>query len=56
MSCADHDRRDGTDEEQFDAVETIERYEVEDGTVFYDARNPLAWVQSSTSFVLREQV
>ena len=30
-----------------EAVQTTETYETEEGTVFYDAQNPLAWVQST---------
>lgn len=29
-----------------DAVRTTESYETEAGVVFYDAENPLAWVQT----------
>ncbi|WP_178916522.1 hypothetical protein [Natronomonas gomsonensis] len=29
-----------------DAVETTESYETEEGVVFYDAENPLAWIQA----------
>lgn len=28
-----------------DAVEATESYETEEGVVFYDAENPLAWIQ-----------
>lgn len=38
------------------AVETTERYEIEDGTVFYDATNPLAWLETSHALWLTEQV
>jgi len=31
---------------------TIESYETEDGVVFYDAENPLAWVETSQTLVL----
>jgi hypothetical protein len=30
-----------------DAVETTESYQTEDGVVFYDAENPLAWMQAA---------
>lgn len=30
-----------------DAVETTEFYETEEGVVFYDAENPLAWMQAA---------
>lgn len=29
-----------------DAVEATEAYETDEGVVFYDAENPLAWVQA----------
>jgi len=37
-----------------DAVQTTETYETEEGTVFYDAQNPLAWVQTDTTVLLTE--
>ncbi|TYL40452.1 hypothetical protein CV102_02440 [Natronococcus pandeyae] len=33
---------------------TIEAYETEDGVVFYDAENPLAWVETSQTLPLEE--
>lgn len=33
---------------------TIESYETEDGVVFYDAENPLAWVETSQTLTLAE--
>ncbi|WP_306056901.1 DUF7331 family protein [Natronococcus wangiae] len=33
---------------------TIEAYETEDGVVFYDAENPLAWVETSRTLPLEE--
>ncbi|QSW98565.1 DUF7331 family protein [Haloterrigena alkaliphila] len=33
---------------------TIESYETEDGVVFYDAENPLAWVETSRTLTLTE--
>ncbi|AGB32579.1 hypothetical protein C488_12973 [Natrinema pellirubrum DSM 15624] len=33
---------------------TIESYETEDGVVFYDAENPLAWVETSRTLTLSE--
>lgn len=35
---------------------TIEAYEIEDGVVFYDAENPLAWVETSKTLTLEEFV
>jgi len=37
-----------------EAVQTTETYETEEGTVFYDAQNPLAWVQTDTTVLLNE--
>lgn len=37
-------------------VESIEAYETEDGIVFYDAQNPLAWLKAGTTLTLKEQV
>ena len=39
-----------------DGIDTVEMYEVEDGTVLYDAENPLAWVETTTTVQLSEQV
>lgn len=36
--------------------DTVEVYEAEEGTVFYDAQNPLAWLQSTRAVTLTEQV
>jgi hypothetical protein len=38
-----------------EAVQTTETYETEEGTVFYDAQHPLAWVQTDTTVALTEQ-
>ncbi len=35
-----------------EGTETIESYETEDGVVFYDAENPLAWVETSQTLAL----
>ena len=58
MSSADHERQDGTDDErtELDAVESVETYETTEGIVFYDVRNPLAWVKTSHSLSLPDQV
>lgn len=37
-----------------EAVQTTETYETEEGTVFYDAQHPLAWVQTDTTVSLKE--
>ena len=34
---------------------TVESYEIEDGVVFYDAENPLAWVETTRTLSLEEQ-
>ncbi|MWV38326.1 MULTISPECIES: hypothetical protein [Natrialba] len=33
---------------------TIECYEIDDGVVFYDAENPLAWVETSQTLTLAD--
>lgn len=33
---------------------TIESYETEDGVVFYDAQNPLAWLKAGEPLTLGE--
>lgn len=35
-------------------IATIESYETDDGIVFYDAENPLAWVETNRSFLLED--
>lgn len=37
-----------------DAVETTESYQTEEGVVFYDAENPLAWIQAESVVDLEE--
>lgn len=37
-----------------EGTETIEAYETEDGVVFYDAENPLAWVETSQTLELAD--
>jgi hypothetical protein len=39
-----------------DGVETVESYETDEGVVFYDAENPLAWVEASAALPLSELV
>ncbi|MFC6904608.1 DUF7331 family protein [Halalkalicoccus tibetensis] len=57
MSSADHERQSGTDDElELDAVESVETYETSGGIVFYDVRNPLAWVKATHSVALPDQV
>ena len=45
------DRADASPERGLDGVEA---YEVEDGVVLFDARNPLAWIEGSRSVRLTE--
>jgi hypothetical protein len=40
--------------EHVDGSETVEAYEVENGVVFYDAENPLAWMEASSTVLLQE--
>jgi len=35
-------------------VATVESYEVDGGVVFYDAENPLAWVETTRAVSLSE--
>ena len=35
-------------------VATVESYEVDGGVVFYDAENPLAWVETSQAVTLTD--
>ncbi len=37
-----------------DSVATVESYEVDGGVVFYDAENPLAWVETTQTVSLSE--
>lgn len=37
-----------------DAAESVEAYSTEDGTVLYDASNPLAWIESTGAVRLDE--
>jgi hypothetical protein len=45
-----------TDLPEPDGVDSVEAYETEEGVVFYDAENPLAWLETSKTLSLREQV
>lgn len=40
--------------EATDPVEAVETYETDDGTVLYDAGNPLAWIESSVTVSITE--
>lgn len=37
-----------------DHTEAVEFYETDEGTVFYDTDNPLAWIQSVTTLRVDE--
>lgn len=37
-----------------EAVAATEAYETDEGVVFYDAENPLAWIQTDAVFDLHE--
>jgi hypothetical protein len=37
-----------------DADEPVESYETEQGTVLYDAGNPLAWIESSVTVTIED--
>ncbi|NHN58112.1 MULTISPECIES: hypothetical protein [Halorussus] len=39
-----------------DGEATVESYETEDGVVFYDADNPLAWLKAGRPLTLSEQL
>ncbi|MFC6988161.1 hypothetical protein ACFQJD_04510 [Haloplanus sp. GCM10025708] len=54
---ADGGQRDSTGigrPERVDGSETVESYEVENGVVFYDSENPLAWMEASSTVLLQE--
>ncbi len=37
-------------------VDTVERYETAEGVVFFDANNPLAWVEATQTVQLNDLV
>lgn len=37
-----------------EAIQSTELYQIDDGTVFYDAQNPLAWVQTDSTVRLND--
>ena len=54
-------RADSADEPESDpelphAVQTTETYQIEEGTVFYDSENPLAWLQTDSAVRLSDRV
>ncbi|WP_435335494.1 DUF7331 family protein [Haloarchaeobius sp. TZWWS8] len=57
MGLSDHTSDgDGSTPEQeaADGTESIETYETEDSVVFFDADNPLAWLEATKSFALSD--
>ena len=38
-----------------EAIQSTETYQTDDGTVFYDAQNPLAWVQTDSAVRLSDR-
>lgn len=54
----DSERRDSTDDERPESggSVSVEAYEIDGGTVFFDAENPLAWLETTTTVHLRELV
>lgn len=57
IDVSTHANDDGSDGESHDepaGVATIESYETEDGVVFYDAENPLAWVETTRTLRLED--
>ncbi|MFP8953567.1 hypothetical protein ACLI4Z_11415 [Natrialbaceae archaeon A-arb3/5] len=55
VSTLDDDPTDGSEQRgEPQGTETIESYETEEGVVFYDAENPLAWVETSQTLPLEE--
>lgn len=45
---------DGADAAELDGNATVESYEVDGGVVFYDAENPLAWVETTAPVTLTD--
>lgn len=43
---------DRADASELDGIATVESYEVDGGVVFYDAENPLAWVETTQAVTL----
>lgn len=51
-----HDVTELPDTGDVDGADAVESYETEDGIVFYDAENPLAWLKANRALTLSEQV
>lgn len=57
MSMSDYVDSRGRDSADTEAgFDTVEAYETDGRTVFFDAENPLAWVEASATVRLRERV
>ncbi|WP_408958959.1 hypothetical protein [Natrinema sp. 74] len=58
IDVSTHVNDDATDQREPSGIPegtaTIESYETDDGVVFYDAENPLAWVETSRTLTLAE--
>ncbi|MDS0474381.1 hypothetical protein [Natrinema sp. 1APR25-10V2] len=58
IDVSTHVNDDATDQREqgseLEGTATIESYETEDGVVFYDAQNPLAWVEAARPLTLEE--
>ncbi|NHN42584.1 hypothetical protein G9C85_13235 [Halorubellus sp. JP-L1] len=54
--ASDGDEQQADDREpEADEMTSIETYETNDGVVFYDAENPLAWLEANETCSLRER-
>ncbi|MFC5367470.1 DUF7331 family protein [Salinirubrum litoreum] len=53
---ADGLERTGGEPPEPTGAETVEAYDEDDGVVFYDAENPLAWLRTTLTVRLSEQV
>jgi len=51
---ADNTQQDSAEASEPEGVATVESYEVDGGVVFYDAENPLAWVETTQALTLSE--
>ncbi|WP_201740092.1 DUF7331 family protein [Salinigranum halophilum] len=52
---SDSTRADGRDRaSDYDPAVDVETYEVDGGVVFFDAENPLAWVEAATTVRLTD--
>lgn len=56
MSDTDRAGAEHPEPDESDAVATTEAYEIDEGVVFYDAQNPLAWMQARATLDLHQMV